>query len=121
MARRLDRRPTATSRPRSVRVTSTHFSGPDPVESTCESHTDLKKTTVRQSKNVVGPAVRRLRRSQRTLVSQQDLAGRLAARGIAVDRSAIARIEAGERYVLDYEVAAIAQTFRVPIEQLFCR
>jgi DNA-binding XRE family transcriptional regulator len=55
------------------------------------------------------------------LVSQQDLAGRLAARGIAVDRSAIARIEAGERYVLDYEVAAIAQTFRVPIEQLFCR
>jgi transcriptional regulator with XRE-family HTH domain len=89
--------------------------------STCDFHTPLKKTTIRQPKNVVGPAVRRLRLSQRTLVSQQDLAGRLAARGITIDRSAIARIEAGERYVLDYEAAAIAQAFRVPVEQLFGR
>jgi transcriptional regulator with XRE-family HTH domain len=49
------------------------------------------------------------------------LSGRLAARGITIDRSAIARIEAGERYVLDYEAAAIAQAFRVPVEQLFGR
>jgi transcriptional regulator with XRE-family HTH domain len=52
-------------------------------------------------------------------VSQQDLAGRLAAQGIVIDRSAVARIERGERYVLDYEAAAIARAFRVPIGDLF--
>jgi hypothetical protein len=81
----------------------------------------LKKTTVRTSKNSIGAAVRRLRLSQRTPVSQQDLSGRLAARGILLDQSAIARIEKGERYVLDYEAVAIAKAFRVPIERLFAR
>jgi HTH-type transcriptional regulator, cell division transcriptional repressor len=65
--------------------------------------------------------VRELRLTQRTVVSQQDLAGRLAARGISIERSAIARIESGERYVLDYEALAIAKAFHVPIEQLFSK
>jgi transcriptional regulator with XRE-family HTH domain len=81
----------------------------------------LKKTTVKTPKNLIGAAVRKLRLSQRTPVSQQDLSGRLAARGILIDQSAIARIEKGERYVLDYEAAAIAKAFRVPIERLFAR
>jgi len=76
-------------------------------------------TTTKPCKNAIGSAVLRLRRSQRTRVSQQDLAGRLAAQGLTVDRSAISRIEKGTRYVLDYEAAAIARAFRVPIEQLF--
>jgi len=54
-------------------------------------------------------------------VSQQDLAGRLAAQGLTIDRSAISRIEKGTRYVLDYEAMAIAHAFRVPIEQLFAK
>lgn len=57
--------------------------------------------------------------SQRVAVSQQDLAGRLAALGVSLDRTAIARIEKGERYVLDYEAAAIAKAFRVAISRLF--
>lgn len=52
-------------------------------------------------------------------MTQEDLAGRLAARGVTIDRSAIARIENGERYVLDYEVHAIAQAFKIPVERLF--
>jgi len=79
----------------------------------------LKKTTVKRAKNVVGQNVRKLRLSQKNRVSQEDLCGRLAARGIQMDRSAIARIERGERYVLDYEARAIAQAFKVPIEWLF--
>jgi len=67
----------------------------------------------------VGPMVRQLRLSQRTPVSQLDLSGRLAAQGVSVDRSAIARIERGERYVLDYELQAIARAFRVPVANLF--
>ena len=69
----------------------------------------------------MGRAVRRIRLAQSTRVTQEDLAGRLAARGVALDRSAIARIERGERYVLDYEVAAIAKAFRVAIGELFVR
>lgn len=54
-------------------------------------------------------------------MSQQDLAGRLAAKGVIVDRSAIARIESAERYVLDYEALAIAKSLKVSVEQLFAR
>lgn len=68
---------------------------------------------------MIGATVRRLRLSQRTSVSQHDLAGRLAAQGIMIDRSAVARIERGERYVLDYEAAAIARAFRIQIGELF--
>ncbi len=65
--------------------------------------------------------MRRLRLSQRVPVSQQDLAGRLAAKGIQIDQSAVARIERGERYVLDYEAAAIAKAFRISMDELFGR
>jgi hypothetical protein len=81
----------------------------------------LKKTTVKPAKNVIGRVVRQLRLAQSPAVSQDDLAGRLAARGVTMDRSAVARIEAGDRYVLDYEAVAIARAFGVPVERLFAR
>ncbi len=52
-------------------------------------------------------------------MSQEDLAGRLAALGISMDRSAIARIEQGQRYVMDYEAVALAKAFRIKIADLF--
>ena len=79
----------------------------------------MKKTTDKQEKNIVGRNVRKQRLAQRTTTTQQDLAGRLAARGVMLDRSAIARIEGGERYVLDYEALAIARSLKVPVEVLF--
>lgn len=45
--------------------------------------------------------------------------GRLAARGVTVNRSAIARIESREKYVLDYELAAVTAAFGIPIKRLF--
>lgn len=81
----------------------------------------MKKTTVKSARNVIGPAVRKIRLAQRTPVSQLDLSGRLAAQGVVMDRTAVARIESGERYVLDYEAAGIARAFRVPIQDLFPR
>ena len=68
---------------------------------------------------MIGAAVRKLRLSQRVTVSQNDLAGRLSAQGVNMDRTAIARIEHGERYVLDYEALALARAFKVPIENLY--
>jgi transcriptional regulator with XRE-family HTH domain len=52
-------------------------------------------------------------------VSQEDLAGRLAAQGILVDRSAVSRIESQDRYVMDYEAAAIAKALKVTVAWLF--
>lgn len=52
-------------------------------------------------------------------VSQDDLAGRLARRGVVMDRSAISRIENRTRYVMDYEAKAIAQALKVSIAWLY--
>lgn len=52
-------------------------------------------------------------------VSQDDLAGRLARRGVVMDRSAISRIENRTRYVMDYEARAIAQALKVTIAWLY--
>jgi hypothetical protein len=52
-------------------------------------------------------------------VSQDDLAGRLAALGVSLDRSAISRIENQSRYVMDYEAAAIARALKVSVAWLF--
>ena len=41
-------------------------------------------------------------------VSQEDLSGRLAARGIAIGRTGVTKLENGDRYVMDYELVALA-------------
>jgi transcriptional regulator with XRE-family HTH domain len=52
-------------------------------------------------------------------VSQDDLAGRLAAQGIVMDRTAVSRIENQTRYAMDYEAAAIARALKVSVAWLF--
>ncbi len=52
------------------------------------------------------------------MLSQDALAGRLAKKGISLDRSAISRIESRERYVMDYEAVAIAKCLKVTIGHL---
>lgn len=96
----------------------THNAGATAVKWTCDSHTVLSGHR-KQPKNLIGPAVRKLRLAQRTPVSQQDLAGRLAARGIQIDRSALARIENGDRLVKDIEALALAASLKVSIQELF--
>ena len=86
--------------------------------SMCEYHTAMSQTS---RKNVIGPAIKKVRLSLKPKVSQQDLAGRLAARGIEIDRSAIARIEQGNRFVRDFEIIGIAAALRVPLGRLFER
>lgn len=79
----------------------------------------MKKTAAIHGRNVIGPQLRRLRLTQNPPVSLEDLAGRLAARGVSLDRSGIGRIENRKRYVLDYELKAIADALRVSIMDLF--
>ena len=71
--------------------------------------------------NLVGARIRELRRLAKPKLTQNDLAGRVAAHAIALDRTAIYRIERGLRAVTDVELAALAKGLRVHIADLFSK
>jgi transcriptional regulator with XRE-family HTH domain len=79
----------------------------------------VKRTKQSVAKNIIGKRIREARRKCRPAVSQDALAGRLAARGVTLDQTAISRIENRDRYLMDYEIAAIAKSLRVPVAWLF--
>jgi transcriptional regulator with XRE-family HTH domain len=72
-----------------------------------------------QGKNVIGPHLRKLRKAMRPAVTLEDLAGRLAVRGLYIDRTSLGRIERQERSVFDFEITAIAAALKVPLLKLF--
>ncbi len=55
----------------------------------------------------------------RPRVSQDDLSGRLAAKGIQITQTGISKLENRERYVMDYEALAIAKALRVSVSWLY--
>jgi hypothetical protein len=79
----------------------------------------MKKTRKGTTRNLIGPRILKARLNCNPPVSQDDLAGRLAAKGILLDRSAISRIESQTRYVMDYEAAAIATCLKVTVGWLY--
>jgi len=52
-------------------------------------------------------------------ITQEDMVGRLARQGIQVNQSQVAKIESGDRPILDYELAAIAKALKVPVQAFF--
>ena len=52
-------------------------------------------------------------------VSQEDLSGRLAAKGVQITQTGISKLETRQRYVMDYEALAIAKVLRVSVSWLF--
>jgi transcriptional regulator with XRE-family HTH domain len=52
-------------------------------------------------------------------IAQEDMVGGLAQQGIQMNQSQVAKIETGQRPVLDYELAGIAKALKVPIQTLF--
>ena len=79
----------------------------------------MKRTLERQERNSIGRRIRQARLKCSPPVSQDDLAGRLGARGIVLDQTAISRIENQTRYLMDYEIAAIAKSLKVSVGWLF--
>lgn len=67
----------------------------------------------------MGGRVRSARYQLDPKVSQDDLSGRLARHGVTIDRAAISKIESFDRYVLDYEAAALAKALRVSVAWLY--
>ncbi len=70
-------------------------------------------------RNLVGHRIREARMRQKPRVTQEELAARLAVRGVLMDRSAISRIEAQQRYLRDYEIVEIAKCLKVEVAWLF--
>ena len=68
--------------------------------------------------NICGQNVARLRMSMDGKVSQNALAKRLQLENIDLDKNAIQKIESGQRYVTDIELAGLAKTFGVSVEEL---
>ena len=79
----------------------------------------MKKTIKATRRNIIGARVRQARLKCNPAVSQDDLAGKLAAQGILMDRTAVSRIENQSRYAMDYEAAAIARALKVSVAWLF--
>lgn len=84
-----------------------------------EFHPKMKKTAAIKGRNIIGGNVRRLRMNGPQRITLEDMAARLALRGVQLDRSAIGRIENNERYVLDYEAVALADALGVELAALF--
>jgi len=79
----------------------------------CSIRTFVKNALKPPRKNIIGHRVRLARRRLSPKVTQEDLAGRMAARGIDLNRSAISKIESGIRHVLDYEIESLAACLKV--------
>lgn len=58
------------------------------------------------------------RRGSNPALTQDALSGKLAGRGVQLDRSAVAKIENGLRHVLDYELEALAYALNVDVRWL---
>ena len=68
--------------------------------------------------NICGEAIRDLRLSYPSKLSQRALADKMQLIGIDVDKNAIQRIESGQRFVTDIELKAFSKIFDVSIDKL---
>ena len=78
------------------------------------THRDFSKL----QRNLVGPAIRLLRRSKKPRMTQEMLAGRLSVHDVSLNPRDISRIEKQRRYVRDIELQAIARILRVRVAKL---
>ena len=70
-------------------------------------------------RNMVGPKIREARYRSGQKVTQEELAARLQASGIDIDRTAISKIESGRRPISDLEILAICKSLGVDVATLF--
>lgn len=63
--------------------------------------------------------MREAREKAKPQVSQEDLAGKLARVGVQITQASISKMETRQRYVMDYEAAAIAKVLKVTVAWLY--
>lgn len=79
----------------------------------------MKKTRQQPHKNIVGERVRQARLALSPKVSQEDLSGKLASRGVQITQTSLSKIENRSRYVMDYEVQTLAKALKVSVAWLY--
>ncbi len=68
--------------------------------------------------NLCGRRVYELRKDKKPRMSQRMLAELMQLNGIDVDKNAVQRIESGQRFVTDIELAVIGKIFDVSLDDL---
>ncbi len=77
----------------------------------------FKHMTKDGKRNLCGSKVASLRKGLSPKVSQRMLADLMQLEGIDVDKTAIRRLENGERYVTDIELKALCKIFSVSADE----
>lgn len=67
-------------------------------------------------KNIAGLRIREARLKRR--LSQVELAAKMQLHGIMIEQNCISRLEAGTRFIPDYELSAYAEVLKVSVEWL---
>jgi transcriptional regulator with XRE-family HTH domain len=70
------------------------------------------------SQNLVGKRVKEARSKASVALTQESLSKKLAKLGVRLDRAAVAKIEAGIRGVLDFELVALSKALNVSVTWL---
>jgi len=70
------------------------------------------------SNNLCGKKIKELRKQIIPRMSQRALADRLQLIGVDLDKNAIQRIESGQRFVTDIELAAFSKVFNISPTEL---
>lgn len=76
------------------------------------------KAADESGRNIAGPNVRRARLAFVPPLTQDQLSGRLAVKGLMLDRVAITKIESGQRCVFDFEIGILAEVLKVDVRWL---
>jgi transcriptional regulator with XRE-family HTH domain len=69
----------------------------------------------RVSQNLIGERVKKARTSATPPLTQEQLSKKVRKLGAPIDRAGVAKIEAGIRGVLDFELVAIAKALNVSV------
>ncbi len=69
--------------------------------------------------NAFGPVFKRAREEARPKITQEDLAARITAMGLPMDRSVVSRIENQDRRLYDIELLYFFKALRLSAEKFF--
>ncbi len=81
----------------------------------------FKNRAANGKNNICGRKVYELRKGSKPKMSQRMLAEKLQLYGIDVDKNAVQRIESGQRFVTDIEIAALCDIFEISCDALLQR
>ena len=78
----------------------------------------FKNKSLNGKNNICGSNIAKLRKAHEPKMSQRMLAEKMQLLGLDMDKNAIQRIESGQRFVTDIELAGFAKIFNKTCDEL---